>query len=244
MDPSELHEHLTALSTNIDTLEAALNPLLTTPLTTMSAPLPLLAKAKISALSAYAIESLLFGSIRLSGTDARSHPVFAELARTKGCFERIARAEDPNRGKPTMRVDKDAARRFVKAGLAGNEALQRQQVHMSLQQRHNQQLQDRGLKRKAEEVVEDEDASEDEEDEDEETIEASTESTQKLSRSQQKKQDTTSSGTPGKNQEKPRWSKKEKHKAKKAAKKAAMQAGEIVEKGQSTNGKLLTLVSL
>lgn len=56
-----------------------------------------------------------------------------------------------------MRVDRDAARRIVKAGLAGNEALQRQQVHQSLQQAHNQQLERNGLKRKAEEVMDDED---------------------------------------------------------------------------------------
>jgi len=170
MDPSELHAQLATLSSNIDTLESALAPLLTTPLPTLSAPLALLSKAKLSALSAYAIESLLFGSVRIAGSDARSHPVFAELARTRSCFERIARAEDPNRGKPHMRVDKDAARRFVKAGLAGNEALQRKQVHQSLQQQHNQhnrQLEQQGLKRKAEpSVEEDDDDGDNDDDED------------------------------------------------------------------------------
>lgn len=119
MDTTKISASIDSLSSDLDTLEEALAPLLNTPITTLSAPLPLVDKAKLYTLSTYAIESLLFSYVRLTGADAKTHPVFAELARTKTYFDKIKRAEDPNYGKPTMRVDKGAVGRFVKAGLAG-----------------------------------------------------------------------------------------------------------------------------
>lgn len=120
MDNSNVHSLISTLSSDLDELETALAPLLNTPLSTLTPQLPLLDKAKLYALSTYSIESLIFNYLRLAGVDAKAHPVFAELARVKQYFDKIKKAEDPEAGKPTLRVDKEAARRFVTAGLAGN----------------------------------------------------------------------------------------------------------------------------
>ena len=125
-EPSPLAAPLNNLSTSLTTLQTALHPLLTTPTTQLSSPLPLLDKAKLHVLTAYAIDSLLFAALRLqpstsAAADARAHPVFAELARTRSYFEKIRTAETgPER--PRMRVDREAVGRFVRAGVTAAEA--------------------------------------------------------------------------------------------------------------------------
>jgi exosome complex protein LRP1 len=126
-DSSPLTAPLNNLSTSLTALKTALHPLLTTPTTQLSSPLPLLDKAKLHVLTAYAIDSLLFAALRLqpstsAAADARAHPVFAELARTRSYFEKIRTAETgPERG-PRMRVDREAVGRFVRAGVTAAEA--------------------------------------------------------------------------------------------------------------------------
>jgi exosome complex protein LRP1 len=118
-DPSNLTPHLETLTNTLTTLSTALQPLTSTPTTQLASPLPLLDKAKLHVLTAYTIDSLLFAAVRLgrSSAEARAHPVFAELARTRAYFEKIKEAEvGPE--KPRLRVDKKAVGRFVKAGIA------------------------------------------------------------------------------------------------------------------------------
>jgi len=113
--------HLSALTSSISTLPTALKPLL---IPSKSRPslkptkAALLQRAKSTTLTAYAINSLLYSAISLSGANAKEHPVFKELQRTRTYFEKIA-ATEKGEEKPTMRVDKEAVGRFVKAGLSG-----------------------------------------------------------------------------------------------------------------------------
>lgn len=119
METTDLFAQVEDLEANIDELEDALHPLLSTPLHTTASSLPLLDRAKLHVLTAYAIESLLFSSLQASGIDAKEHAIFAELGRLKGYFKKIKDAElGPE---PKTRIDKDAAARFIKHGLAGNE---------------------------------------------------------------------------------------------------------------------------
>lgn len=145
MDTADLHELVGDLSTNIDDLEAALSTLTQKPLATTSSKLPLLDKAKLHVLATYALESILFNSLRLSGTDAKSHAVFAELNRVKEYFGKIKTAEGAG-AKPTTRVDKDAAGRFIKAGLAGNDRYDKERQERSARERA-------GAKRKLEDIA-------------------------------------------------------------------------------------------
>ncbi|KAG8624449.1 hypothetical protein KVT40_007516 [Elsinoe batatas] len=137
-DSSHISALLTNLSARVDTTSQALQPLLSKPLSSTASKLPLLDKAKLYIHVAYAIESLLFSQLQLSGVEAKSHPIFAELKRVRSYFEKIKHAE--GQGGPNMKLDKGAAGRMIKAGLAGNDRKDREDAQ-------DQQ----GTKRKAQE---------------------------------------------------------------------------------------------
>ena len=125
MDTADLRSSLEDLSSNIEDLEDSLGPILKTALSSSTSKLPLLDKAKLYVLATYAIESLLFSYIRLHGTDVKSHPVVQELARVKQYFEKIKTVESAGL-KSNTKLDKNAAGRFVKHALAGNDKYDRE----------------------------------------------------------------------------------------------------------------------
>jgi exosome complex protein LRP1 len=138
MDATDLTPMLNNLSDHIDDLEAALEPLLKSTLPDISSRLPLLDKAKLHVFTASAIESLLYcewrdllcsadtnsslAALQLNGINARNHPVFTEIARVKQYNEKIKQTETAKIAppKPSVTLDKSAASRFIKHGLAGN----------------------------------------------------------------------------------------------------------------------------
>jgi exosome complex protein LRP1 len=126
MDNSEAADLLEELTSNIDALTKTLQPLLSQPIHTSASGLPLLETAKLYTLTTYAIESLLLAYERLhvasNPDEAHSHPIMAELKRVQHSMQKIAAAEKPQNEAEgrTMTVDKSAASRFVKAGLAMN----------------------------------------------------------------------------------------------------------------------------
>lgn len=132
------------LDGNIDDLEEALAPLLKTAFSVSTSKLPLLDKAKLYVLATYAIESILFSALRLNGVDAKAHPVFQELNRVKEYFEKIKTAETAGTKRSTT-VDKQAAGRFIKHGLAGNDRYDRERSERMARERA-------GSKRKLEDM--------------------------------------------------------------------------------------------
>ncbi|KAL1612110.1 hypothetical protein SLS60_000333 [Paraconiothyrium brasiliense] len=126
MDPETNLPDLTDdLASTIDDLEEALSPLLASPLPKLTSTLPTLDKAKLHILTAYTLESLLFSALQASGADAKAHRIFPELARLKTYFGKVKAAEAAGEGKgapgPSTKLDKDAAARFIRHGLSGNE---------------------------------------------------------------------------------------------------------------------------
>lgn len=120
MEIGDIQSIVDELDGNIYSLEEALAPILKSALSASASKLPLLDKAKLYVLATYAIESMLFSALRLNGVDAKTHPIFQELSRVKEYFAKIKAAENAG-AKRTTTVDKDAAARFIKHGLAGNE---------------------------------------------------------------------------------------------------------------------------
>lgn len=146
METADLHPLLEDLTGNIDDLEESLAPLLSGPLSHQTSKLPLLDQAKLYVLATYSIESLLFSSLRLNGVDAKAHPVFQELARVKEYFNKIKTAESAGAGaKRNVSLDKEAAGRFIKAGLAGDEKYDRERAERVAREKA-------GAKRKLEEM--------------------------------------------------------------------------------------------
>ncbi|EFR02549.1 exosome-associated family protein [Nannizzia gypsea CBS 118893] len=119
-EATDLTPLLEQLEDDIDDLEDALGPLLERGLTATAQKLPLLDKAKLHILLTYSIESLIFSYLRLNDVDAKEHPVFRELKRVRQYHDKIKTLEAPPE-KRTMTLDKQAAGRFIKHGLAGND---------------------------------------------------------------------------------------------------------------------------
>ncbi|KAH7019797.1 Sas10/Utp3/C1D family protein [Ilyonectria destructans] len=120
-DVKDITPDLDRLDSQLDVLEDALQPLLGN-LEGISSELPLLDKAKLFSLTAYAIESLLFSSLKLDGTDAQNHAVFTELKRTQQYFAKIKAAETPAESRNTT-VNQEAAARILKADLSDNKTI-------------------------------------------------------------------------------------------------------------------------
>ncbi|KAJ5124734.1 uncharacterized protein N7515_008559 [Penicillium bovifimosum] len=120
MDESNVFELLSQLDDNTDDLEEVLQPLLRSSLSKSSNKLPLMDKAKLHVLITYTLESLIFSYLRLHGVDAKQHQVFRELTRVKQYFDKI-KALETEPEERNMTLDKAAAGRFIKHGLAGND---------------------------------------------------------------------------------------------------------------------------
>ncbi|KAK4674282.1 hypothetical protein QC763_119120 [Podospora pseudopauciseta] len=118
MDVSDLTPELEQLELDLNTLHEVLQPLLSD-VGDVSSKMPLLDKAKLYVLVCYAIESLIFSSLRLNGADAKSHPVFTELTRVRQYFEKIQKLESPPEERENT-VNTEAVARFVRNDLADN----------------------------------------------------------------------------------------------------------------------------
>jgi len=120
MDSSDVKELVEDMSGSIDDLEASLAPLLNATLSSSTSKLPLLDKAKLYVLATYAIDSVLFSYLRLNGQNVKDHPVVQEIMRVRSYFNKIKEVEaGPAQRNATL--DKDAAARFIKHGLSGND---------------------------------------------------------------------------------------------------------------------------
>lgn len=153
MEADDLISLVDDLGENIDDLEEALSPLLSSALSTSTSKLPLLDKAKLYVLATYAIESILFSALRLNGVNAKTHPVFKELTRVKEYFDKIKHAETAGT-KPGTRLDQAAAGRFIKHGLAGNEQLDRQRAGKRKFEGTHTRFEESGKKVRAEKIDE------------------------------------------------------------------------------------------
>ncbi|KAK3388965.1 hypothetical protein B0T20DRAFT_447403 [Sordaria brevicollis] len=119
MDVSDITPSLEKLSVDLDQLEAALKPVLGD-VGDVSSKMPLLDKAKLYVMVTYAIESMLFSSLRLNGVDAKEHAIFTELTRVRQYFQKIQEIENPPKEREQT-VNKEAAARFIRSDLADDE---------------------------------------------------------------------------------------------------------------------------
>ncbi|KAK0656470.1 Sas10/Utp3/C1D family-domain-containing protein [Cercophora newfieldiana] len=121
MDVSDITPQLEKLDVDLDKLEEAIKPLLEN-MGDVASKLPLLDKSKLYVLVAYAIESLLFSSMRLNGVDAKNHAIFTELTRVRQYFDKIQKIENP----PAERENKlntEVAARFIRSDLADDKQI-------------------------------------------------------------------------------------------------------------------------
>ncbi|KAE8151934.1 Sas10/Utp3/C1D family-domain-containing protein [Aspergillus avenaceus] len=148
MDAKDLLPLLEQLDDHVDDLEEALEPVLNSTVTEASKKLPVMDKAKFHVLVTYALESLIFSYLRLHGVNAKEHPVFRELTRVKQYFEKIKTLETEPEQR-TMTLDKQAAGRFIKHGLAGNEKFDLERKEQQAKEKARAQLKASLLAKKA-----------------------------------------------------------------------------------------------
>ncbi|CEL07791.1 Putative Exosome-associated protein [Aspergillus calidoustus] len=148
METAALLPLLEQLDDNVDELEEVLAPILRSTVVETSKKLPVLDKAKFHVMITYALESLIFSYLRLHGVNAKEHPVFRELTRVKQYFEKIKTLETPPEQR-TMVLDKQAASRFIKHGLAGNDKLDLQREEQLAKEKARTQLKASLLAKKA-----------------------------------------------------------------------------------------------
>ncbi|RQM06667.1 hypothetical protein DH86_00001299 [Scytalidium sp. 3C] len=93
--------------------------------------------------------------LRLNGVKAREHPVFKELTRVKEYFAKISVAENPSVQQPNLKLDKQAANRFITSGLAGNDKVELQKAEQQAKERARSYIktQDSSKKRKVGEIA-------------------------------------------------------------------------------------------
>ncbi|KAJ5965890.1 Sas10/Utp3/C1D [Penicillium waksmanii] len=139
MDAPDLMPLLEQLEDNVDDLEEVLEPVLGQSLAKLSKNLPVMDRAKIHVLITYTLESLIFSYLRLKGVDAKQHPVFRELTRVRQYFEKI-KALETEPEQPTMKLDKAAAGRFIKHGLAGNNKIDLELAEKQAKERARAQM--------------------------------------------------------------------------------------------------------
>ncbi|KAK7985055.1 hypothetical protein PG988_002677 [Apiospora saccharicola] len=174
MDVTNILPQLERLDGDIDNLEEALQPILKG-VSDLSSKLPLLEKAKLYVLATYALESMLFSSLRLNAVDAKNHPVFKELTRVRQYFDKIKNIETPPE-KPETTLNKGAAISFIRSGLAENKdkdvnaklsemiARERAKAAIKAAAQQKAQAQQAGTKRKVSDQESETSASDSEED--------------------------------------------------------------------------------
>lgn len=71
---------------------------------------------------AYTVNALFFAYLKTQGIDPQTHPVKEELARVKSYMKKLkTAAKDTEAKKDMLRINKDAASRFIAAGLSAGD---------------------------------------------------------------------------------------------------------------------------
>ncbi|KAJ5766505.1 uncharacterized protein N7511_004121 [Penicillium nucicola] len=148
MEPANLLPLLEQLDDHVDDLEEILQPLLASSLAKSSNKLPVMDKAKLHVLVTYTLESLIFSYLRLHGVDAKQHPVFRELTRVRQYFAKIKDIETPPEQR-SMTLDKEAAGRFIKHGLSGNDKFDLERAEKQAKERAQAEFKAAQLARKS-----------------------------------------------------------------------------------------------
>ena len=116
--PAEMEENLTEMEATLSTLEKELEPLLSTPWEQLTSKLEPMEKAKLNLMIAYVANSLFYVFLKTQGKSTADHPVTDELARIKDYMGNLKEL-GPGAAKKPLKLDKEAAERFINASIGG-----------------------------------------------------------------------------------------------------------------------------
>ncbi|KAI4120214.1 MAG: hypothetical protein LQ341_007577, partial [Variospora aurantia] len=117
MEIADLFPFLQTLEDDLDKLEEAVAPLIYGTLAKAVFKLPVLDKAQLYVVVAYAIETMIFSYLRLNGVNAMEHAAFGEIGRVRQYFEKIKDVENAGLKRQSPSLNRAAAARIVKHAL-------------------------------------------------------------------------------------------------------------------------------
>ncbi|KAJ7365573.1 DNA-binding protein c1d [Desmophyllum pertusum] len=113
--PEEVTESLETFHEALGKVEDVFKPLLETSVDDLKEKMNPLQTAKLDLVVAYAINSMFWMYLTTQGINPRQHPVKSELDRIKKYMGKVKEATEKKEA--SVRIDKGAAKRFVKSAL-------------------------------------------------------------------------------------------------------------------------------
>ncbi|OBZ84560.1 Nuclear nucleic acid-binding protein C1D, partial [Choanephora cucurbitarum] len=113
-----------ALRSRLQVVKKHLDPLLARPINDVFSKLSLNERYELEVLLSYSLNTLFYIYMRTQGTDPQKHVVMKELARVQQYIQKLKKAVGKEE-KPNMKVDKEAASRFIKAALTEENSTKR-----------------------------------------------------------------------------------------------------------------------
>ncbi|CAH2253897.1 nuclear nucleic acid-binding C1D [Pelobates cultripes] len=113
--PTEIHEYLSAFEKSVDSVEEMLKKMMSVSRAELLQKIDPLEQAKLDLVSAYTLNSLFWVYLSSQGVNPKDHPVKEELERIRSYMNRVKEITDR---KKAARLDKGAARRFIKHALS------------------------------------------------------------------------------------------------------------------------------
>ncbi|XP_073248421.1 nuclear nucleic acid-binding protein C1D-like [Porites lutea] len=113
--PEEVTESLETFHEALGKVEDVFKPVLETSVDDLKEKMNPLESAKLDLVVAYAINSMFWMYLTTQGVNPREHPVKSELDRIKKYMGKVKEATEKKEA--SLRIDKGAAKRFVKSAL-------------------------------------------------------------------------------------------------------------------------------
>ncbi|KAI8378505.1 hypothetical protein BD560DRAFT_366448, partial [Blakeslea trispora] len=110
-----------ALRSRLQTVKKHLDPLLARPINDVFSKLSLNERYELEVLLTYSLNTLFYIYMRTQGSDPQKHIVIKELARVQQYIQKLKKTQ-ASPEKPNMKVDKEAASRFIKAALRDDDS--------------------------------------------------------------------------------------------------------------------------
>lgn len=112
-------QSLVSLEEEVAKLEKILGPVIQTPLKDLKKSLTPFENAKLNLIMAYSINTLYYMFLKTQGLSPQQHPVTEELERVRDYFHKLNTVAGKTKpDQMTLRLNKDAADRFIKHALA------------------------------------------------------------------------------------------------------------------------------
>ncbi|KAK9456974.1 hypothetical protein V1511DRAFT_495828 [Dipodascopsis uninucleata] len=120
-EQDELTPFVKSLNDELDGLKAKLHPLFSAgSLINYSKDMKALERAKTYVMMLYALNSSIFATMKVAGIDVSENSIMNDIKRVQEYMSKIKTAEELAAGR-TLQLDREAAGRFIKNALAGND---------------------------------------------------------------------------------------------------------------------------